>query len=66
MIPLNRWKAIIIYQHVDGDIARPVAFNEIRELHNLIEDGPNFYAIKRIEISPPQWSEPVTLGGEYE
>lgn len=51
-IALFRWVAAITYRHDDRDETRLVSFEELHELHDIIEDGPNFYAIKDIVIKP--------------
>lgn len=45
----KRWKAIVAYR---CDDARQIyRFEELRELHDLIEDGPNFQGIESIVIT---------------
>lgn len=51
-ITLYRWVAVITYRHDDRDEPRIVSFEELYELHDIIEGGPNFYAIKDIVIKP--------------
>lgn len=51
-ISLFRWVAMITYRHDDQDETVIVSFEEIEELHDIIESGPNFYAIKDIVIKP--------------
>lgn len=51
-IALFRWIAAITYRHDDRDETRIVSFEEIYELHDIIEAGPNFYAIKDVVIKP--------------
>lgn len=46
----KRWQVEIIYNSEHGD--RPIhhAIEELEELHDIVERGPNFYAIKQIRI----------------
>lgn len=45
-----RWTATVFYRTENGLLDVEHRFEEIAELHNLVEYGPNFYAIDRIEI----------------
>ncbi len=45
-----RWAATVWYRTDAGLIDVEHEFEELSDLHNLIERGPNFYAIDRIEI----------------
>lgn len=49
-IALYRWVAVITYRHDASDEQRIVSFEELYELHDIIEAGPNFYAIKDIVV----------------
>lgn len=49
-ITLYRWVAKIIYRRDTGNEERLVSFEELYELHDIIEGGPDFYAIESIEI----------------
>ena len=49
-IVLHRWVAKITYRRNTGNEVRVVSFEELHELHNIVENGPNFYAIDNIEI----------------
>jgi hypothetical protein len=51
-IALYRWIAAITYRHDDRDETRIVSFEELYELHDIIEAGPNFYAIADIVVKP--------------
>lgn len=45
----ERWMAEIIYR--DERPMRTVAFEELEELHNLVELGPNWNMIDRIVVT---------------
>ena len=47
-----RWYAEITYKTELGSCAVPHAFEEIEDLHEIVECGPNFYGIERIVITP--------------
>ncbi len=51
LITLHRWVAKITYRHDDRDEVRVVSFEELHELHDIIERGPNFYTIHNIIIT---------------
>lgn len=38
----KRWKAVLIYHHENGPITIEHFFEEISELHNIIEHGPDW------------------------
>lgn len=48
--PKKRWRAVFVYHSKAGLISVEHFFEEIGELHDLIERGPNFYAIDHIRI----------------
>lgn len=50
--PYYRWTATVWYRtEAGGGLVDVVhVFEELEELHDLIEQGPSFYAIERIEI----------------
>ena len=50
-IVLHRWVARITYRRDTVNEARVVSFEELHELHDIIERGPNFYAIESIVIT---------------
>lgn len=53
MIPERmRWLAEVTYRTEAGDNPVYHAFDELEDLHDIIERGPNFYSIKRITIEP--------------
>lgn len=49
-IVLHRWVAKITYRRDAGNEDRIVSFEELHELHDIVEGGPDFYAIEHIEI----------------
>ena len=47
----KRWLSYLHYRMTDGRILRrTVEFEELSELHNIVERGPDFTAITSIEI----------------
>jgi len=50
VITLKRWTAHITYRRDAGNETRVVSFEELHEMHDIVEDGPDFYAIDKIEI----------------
>lgn len=46
----DRWMATVWYRTDAGVIDVEHTFEELSDLHDLIEAGPDFYAIDRIEI----------------
>jgi len=51
LITLHRWVAKITYRHDGRDEVRAASFEELHELHDIIERGPNFYTIHNIVIT---------------
>lgn len=49
-IVLHRWVARVTYRRDTEDEVRVVSFEELFELHDIIEQGPDFYSIKDIVI----------------
>lgn len=45
-----RWKADITYLHDHHVQVETVYFDELHELHDIVEAGPNFYCIDSIEV----------------
>lgn len=45
-----RWTAIIIYRTDAGQIDVEHQFEELDMLHDIVERGPSFHTIERIEI----------------
>lgn len=60
-IALFRWIAEITYRHDDHDEKRVVSFEEIADLHDIVEAGPNFYSIANISIRPSGRVAPRTV-----
>jgi hypothetical protein len=54
----TRWTAVIHYRSDKGLVDVTHYFEEIEDLHDLVEAGPNFYAIERIEITLTDQSFP--------
>ena len=54
LAPAKRWVAKISYHDLGrGDLNPPwveYVFDELSDLHAIVEGGPNFYAIAKIEI----------------
>ena len=46
-----RWRATITFNTDAGQITDVQTFEEIEELHQIVEEGPNFYAIHEIVIT---------------
>ena len=47
-----RWCAEVDYRMDAGIVTAVHQFDEIEELHDIIERGPNFYTIEKIVIYP--------------
>lgn len=47
---LARWLATIHYMTDAGSLQVDHAIEDLEDLHDIVERGPNFYAIERIEI----------------
>ena len=60
-IVLHRWKAVITYRSDTSYIKRNVSFEEIEELHDIVEKGPNFYTIESIVITLNDRVAPMTI-----
>jgi hypothetical protein len=45
-----RWLAMIHYMTDAGSLRVDHAIEEIEDLHDIVEAGPNFYTIEKIEI----------------
>ena len=60
-----RWKAVAIYrQRNQPDLVRSWMFDEIADLHDAIERGPNFGAVKSITITYQLGEDQYHLGDE--
>jgi hypothetical protein len=59
-----RWFATVWYRTPEGLIDVQHAFEELDMLHDLIEHGPDWYAIEKIEITLAHNPTPeLTIGG---
>jgi hypothetical protein len=47
-----RWKATITYRTLSGTFSKVVLIDELDELADIVEDGPNFYSITDIQVVP--------------
>jgi hypothetical protein len=47
----KRWKAVLDYQHQNGLITIEHFFEEISDLHNIIEHGPDWNTLKRCVVT---------------
>lgn len=47
----RRWKAVIEYGHDNGPIVIEHYFEEITDLHNIIEHGPNWNTLIRCTVT---------------
>lgn len=60
-----RWKAVITYRSELPEpplrATREVFFEEIADLHSIVESGPNFYAVEGIVITLNDASLATTL-----
>jgi len=45
-----RWTAKITYMHDNGPHDRLFTFDELYELQDIVESGPNFYSIESIVV----------------
>ena len=60
-----RWKAVAIYRHRNQpDLVRSWMFDEIADLHDAIERGPNFGALKSVTITYQLGEDQYHLGDE--
>ena len=56
-----RWMARLTYRHNDGPRTSLITFEEMIELHNIVECGPSFYSLISIEIIPSDRCPKVTV-----
>lgn len=57
-----RWVASIYYRHDVGEPEeRLFTFEELEELHDIVEAGPDFYSIVNIVVMPSDRCPPTTL-----
>ena len=61
----KRWKAIIWYRTDAGLIHVAHEIEELEELHDIVECGPSFYAIDRIEVRYALSKGTETIEGEH-
>lgn len=47
----KRWRAVIEYKHHTGPISIEHFFEEIAELHNIIERGPEWKTLVRCTVT---------------
>lgn len=47
----SRWHAMVVHRSLAGPVDTHFDINEIQEVHDLIERGPNWNTIVRIEIA---------------
>lgn len=47
---MTRWQARVFYRSKNGIIEVQHDFDELEDLHELVERGPNFHAIDHIEV----------------
>ena len=55
---LMRWNVTVWYRTDNGSIDVMHAIEELENLHDLIERGPDWNAVERIEIKLARKSEP--------
>lgn len=60
-ISLHRWVAEIDYRYSDGIRTTTRGLHELAELHDIVESGPNFYAIAEIRVGPARHAAPLTV-----
>jgi len=60
---MKRWTVIAWYWTDAGLIDVETMIDELDELQDLIERGPNWYALDRIEIRLSDKSLPMTIEG---
>ena len=60
-VSLHRWVAEIDYRHDDGIRTVMRGLHELADLHDIVEAGPNFYAIAAIRIGAPRHADPLTV-----
>lgn len=61
--PDARWKAIITYKRKKGAEKRTFLFEEIEDLHAIVEGGPDWNAIEKIvvKLNRLQHGEIITI-----
>ncbi len=48
---MKRWKAVVTYFSESGDVDVEHFLEELADIHEVVERGPNWYAIKDIVIT---------------
>lgn len=61
IVSLHRWVAEIDYRHDDGIRTVTRGLHELSELHDLVEAGPNFYAVAAIRVGPARHFRALTV-----
>lgn len=46
----KRWRALLVYNTDQGPQVRDVYFEEIEELHDIVEEGPDFHTLINITV----------------
>ncbi len=54
---MTRWQASVFYRSKNGLIEVQHDFDELEDLHELVERGPTFHAIDHIEV---RYAYPMT------
>lgn len=48
---MSRWYAVVTYRHAAGPVDVPHDLEELGELQDLVELGPHWGTIERIEVT---------------
>jgi hypothetical protein len=56
-----RWRAVVYYRTQMGVVDVEHYFEELHDLHELVEQGPDCNTIKRIEVSPRRAEEDLIV-----
>lgn len=59
---LNRWHAVVTYRGDAGPVEVPHDFEELRQLHDLVERGRDWQTIEQIVITYARGAGPITIG----
>jgi hypothetical protein len=57
----KRWRAMVYYRTNNGVVSVQHDIEELGEIEELIERGPNWYTIERIEIVLSDDTDPLTI-----
>lgn len=49
-VPLLRWRAVVSYRTDSGTVTRDHQLEEISDLHDMVELGPHWDTIEKIEV----------------